>query len=91
MFKVANISSLINDNQVLFNHMDGYHPYMLGHSYFKHPNYLVEKVWIRVTVLFPSFTDLTGSNVYVSMKIIPGIVRYWSWVFPVNVLWQWLI
>ena len=56
--------------------MDVYHSRMLGHSYFTSPDYLVIKAWIRATVLFPSFFNLTGTNVSVYVKIIPHAVGY---------------
>ena len=50
---VANMSLLIKDSHILFNHMDVYHSCMLRHSYFASPDYLVVKGQIRITVIFP--------------------------------------
>ena len=52
MFMVANMTLLINDNDILFNHMDPFCSFLLRHSYSTTPDYQVVKVWIRATVLF---------------------------------------
>ena len=63
-------------NHIVFNHMDAYHLYMLGHSYVESPDYLVVKAWIRATFLHPSFINLAGTNIYVYVEIFPSIVGY---------------
>ena len=49
---------------------------MLAWSYFSSPDYLVIKAWIRTTMLFPSFIELTGTNVCMYGKIVPRVVGY---------------
>ena len=54
------------------NHIGVCQSCMLGHSYFTLPDYLVVKAWIEDTVLFPSFINLTSTNIHVYPKVFPG-------------------
>ena len=74
---MVNMSVLINDNYMVFNHLDAYHSCMLGHGYFAIPDSLIKKMWIRVKVLFPSFISLTCTSIHVYVKNFPGVVWYW--------------
>ena len=40
---LGTIALLINDNDIVFNHMGAYHPCMLRHSCFASSHYLVVK------------------------------------------------
>ena len=72
----ANMVLVINDNHIVFIHMDTYHSCMLRHSHFASTDYLVIEACIRHVVLFPSFISLTSTNICVYVKIFPGMVGY---------------
>ena len=39
---------------------------------------LVVKTWIRATVLFPSFINLTSTKIWVYVEIFSGLFVYWG-------------
>ena len=84
----ANMALYINENHIVFDHIDAYHSCMRGHSYF---------AWIRAAVIFPSFINLSSACIHFDLNFSWG-----SWnilttnphgehVFLVTVLWWWLI
>ena len=54
----------INNNHILYYHMDAVRSYLLGHTYFTSPDYLVVQRWIRATLPSSSNTILDGKIVY---------------------------
>ena len=56
----SNIASYINDNQILYCHVEVHSSIILGHSYFTSPDYLVMPARISPTLLHPNSTVLAG-------------------------------
>ena len=78
----ANMAIYISDYHIVFSHIDAYHSCMLGHSYIGSPDYLVVKAWIGATVLFPSFINLTCTNIHIYVKVFPEVFEYWGPSIP---------
>ena len=75
---VVNVAFLINDNHILYDHMDVYHSNMLGKSYFWSAGYSVVHAWITAIILYPCFINITGINIYVQGRILYGVVNHWG-------------
>ena len=71
-FVATNITLNMNDHHIVLHKMGCLMLIMLGCSCFASPDYLILNAWIRATVLFPSFSDLTSTDIHIFVKIIPG-------------------
>ena len=78
----ATMAFYIYDHHIVFNHIDVYHLCILGSSYFEGSDYLVVKVWIRVTVPFLSFKSPAGTIIYMYVKIFSWVFGYWGSGIP---------
>ena len=76
-----NMALYINDNHILWHHMDAFRLTMLECSYFISPDYLVSDRWIRVMLLFLTTTIVVGPNLYLFIKFLPRVIEY----FPCRV------
>ena len=87
VFLDANMALLINKSYNLQWHGC----ILLGYGYFVTPACLLVKAWIRAMVLFLLFINLTSTYIWVYVKILLGWLGIGHQVYPVSVLWPWLM
>ena len=67
---------LINDNHILYCHMEAARSRMLGHSYFSNPDYLVVKAWICTILLHLDIKIYIGPFKYQDTKFFSGMAGH---------------
>ena len=66
----------IDNNHILYYHMDVLWSNILGHSYFASHDYLALQRWIKAMFLYPNNTALEEPNIYHYFKFLPGVISY---------------
>ena len=63
----------MNDEHIVYFHMDTTQSVGLVQTYFSHPEFLIVQCWIHATFLFPDTATQTEPHAYCSVKFFPGV------------------
>ena len=72
----SNVALYIDDQHILYYHMDAHRSIMMGHSYCQSYCYLVIQGTIRAMLLYPNSIQVAKLHIHHYTKFFPGVVRY---------------